>query len=591
MQEAIQQWADNLEFPPEWLSGYGAEELRSDTVAGVTVGVMLIPQGMAHAIIAGLPPIYGLYAALVPLLAYPLFASSRHLAFGPSAVDMVIVAAGVGAMAEVGTDEYITLAILLTLMVGLLQVIMGVMKLGFIANFLSRPVIAGLTFGAAIIIGFSQFDELLGVELSQTQYVYLLFYEAIQQIEEVHVLSLVVGLASIAILIGIPYLSPKIPTALVVVIIGALAGWLLDLQDRGVSVVADIPAGLPDLSAPGVSLGSMQSLLPTAIALALVQFMKNVSLGRIFAARHNYSIDPNRVLVAGGVANIVGSFFRSPPAGGSFSRTAVNDRSGARSPLSNVFAAGVIALTLLFLTPLFYHLPMPVLAAIIMVAGFSLIDIKELRTLFRTNKRDGYIALFTAGCVLLLGIQEGILLGIGATVIAVLYRISRPNVAELGHVPGTRLFRDLDRFGQAVQIGDILLLRVDASFSFANAEYFKNFILEKSKRGERDVRAVVIDGTSINALDTTAVDAFRSVIEDLEERDIEIHLTGLIGPVREVIVRSGLYDELGEDHFHMDPHEAVVHLLRKWDEADEGDRLEEYQDEVEEERESTPTAS
>jgi SulP family sulfate permease len=234
---------------------------------------------------------------------------------------------------------------------------------------------------------------------------------------------------------------------------------------------------------------------------------------------------------------------------------------------------------------------MPALAAIIMVAGFSLIDVDEIKSLFQAKERDGYIALFTAACTLFIGIQEGILLGIGASMVAVLYRISRPNVAELGHVPGTRLFRDLDRFDQAERIDDILVLRVDASFSFANAEYFKDFILESEQEG-RDISVVIIDGTSINDLDTTAVEALHSVSETLEDRGIELYFTGLIGPVREVVVRSGLRDTLGDDHFHMDPHEAVMHILEAWDAQDKRERVSAYFEKTEAQSEqSTPAAS
>ncbi|NBB85489.1 MAG: sulfate permease [Bacteroidetes bacterium] len=580
MLEALRQWIANVSIVPEWATTYDTSDAQGDLIAGFTVGIMLIPQGMAHAVIGGLPPIYGLYAALVPLLAYVLFARARHMSIGSSAVEMVVVAAGVGAIAQAGTDTYITLAILLTLMVGAIQLVMGLGRLGFVASLLSRPVIAGLTFGAAIIIGFSQFDELLGIDLSQTQYVYLLLYEAVHRLGEIHALSLGIGVGSVVLLVAIPYVKPVLPSALVVVILGTLVGWLFALEELGVRVIGNIPVGLPRPEVPALSLGDMQSLLSAALALSLVQFMKNVSIGRIFAARHSYTVDPNQILISTGVANIAGSFFRSPPVGGSFSRTAVNEQSGARTPASNLVAAGVIALTLLFLTPLFYYLPMPVLAAIILVAGFSLIDIGELHELLQTRRRDGYIALFTAGCVLVLGIQEGILLGIVATVLDVLYRISRPNMVELGHVPGTRSFRDVERFGETKLLDDILVLRVDASFSFANAEHFKDFILEKSKSDHRDVRAVVIDGTSINAVDTTAAETLWSVVDSLEERGIALYFTGLIAPVRKVMIRAGLYDELGRDRFHLDPHQAIAHILKTWDAEDGGDRLANYRDEV-----------
>ncbi len=576
----------------QWLPDYTTEALRGDATAGLTVGVMLIPQGMAYAVIAGVPPIYGLYAGLVPLLVYPLIGSSRHLALGPVSIDMLIIAAGVGAIAQAGTERYVALAILLTAMVGLLQMAMGAMKLGFVANLLSRPVIAGLTTAASFIIAISQIGSLLGVELGRSQYIHVLLIEAVQNAGNTHLLTLGIGTASIVLLMGLPRWLPKVPEALIVVVAGTLAGWGFGLREKGVSVVGSIPQGLPAPELWALSFSDLNTLLPAAITLALVQFMKDISLDRIFAARHGYTIDANRELIGVGAGNFFGSLFQSIPASGSFSRTAVNEQSGARTALANVFAAGVIALTLLFLTPLFYHLPTPVLAAIIIVSGFGLFDLRELRSLFKARRRDGYIALFTAGCTLFIGIQEGILLGIGTSVVAMLYRISRPNVAELGHVPGTRLFRDLDRFEQAARLRDIMVLRVDAAFSFANAEYFKDFILEKSEREGRPVKVVIVDGSSINGLDTTAIDALFSVTESLEEEGIELHLTGLIGPVREVVRRSGLHALLGENKFHLDPHQAVVSVLERWDAAEGTDRVTHYFNMADsEETEATPAAS
>ena len=405
-------------------------------------------------------------------------------------------------------------------------------------------------------------------------------------------LSLGVGGVGIALLLLIPKWNRLVPGALVVVVLATGASYAFSFEEHGMAVVGSIPKGLPPLSLPDLNLGTLNTLLPAAVTLALVQFMKDVSLGRVFATRHGYTIDANKELVGLGSANLVGSFFSSIPVSGSFSRSAVNDQTGAQTPLANWFTAGVIALTLLFLTPLFYSLPTPALAAIIIVAGIGLIDVHELRNLFKARRRDGYIALFTAGCTLFIGIQEGILLGIGASVIAVLYRISSPNVAELGHVPGTHLFRDLERFGQAVRLKDIMVLRVDASFSFANAEYFKDFILEKSEREGRNVEVVIVDGSSINGLDTTAIEALFSVAESLEEQGIELHFTGLIGPVREVVRRSGFHALLGDNKFHLAPHAAVVSVLERWDAEEDTDRIDQYFATTEpQKKEATPAAS
>ena len=559
-----------------WGSDYSAAALWHDATAGLTVGAMLIPQAMAYAVIAGLPPLYGLYAGLVPLLVYPLFGTSRQLALGPVAIDMLIVGAGVGAVAQSGTEAYVALAILLTALVGGVQVLMGVLRLGFVARLLSRPVIAGLTAAASLIIAFSQLGALLGIDLARSQYVHVLLWDAVQQAGQMHPLTLGIGLGGVGLLVGLARWAPHVPGPLVAVGGGTGMSWLFEFERQGVAVIGTVPTGLPRPEAWAASLQHLDALGPVALTLALVQFMKDVSLGRIFAKRHGYTIDPNRELIGIGAGNVVGSLFQAPPASGSFSRSAVNDRAGAASPLANAFAAGVIALTLLFLTPLFYYLPLPILAAIIIVSGMGLIDLQELRRLFRARRRDGYIAVFTAGCTLFVGIQEGILLGIGASLLAVLVRMSRPNVAELGHVPGTRRFRDLDRFAHARRLQDIMVLRVDAAFSFANAEYLYRFIVEKSAHEERPVRHVVMDGSSINSLDATAAETLFSVAERLEAAGIELHLAGLVGPVRETVRRAGLHALLGDAHFHLAPYHAVAHILERADADDGTDRLARY---------------
>ncbi|WP_022834741.1 SulP family inorganic anion transporter [Salisaeta longa] len=578
-----------------WATSYSSETLRADAVAGVTVGVMLIPQAMAYAVIAGLPPIYGLYAALAPPLIYAVLGSSRHLAIGPVALDMLIVAAGLSGLAATGSAEYVALTIALTALAGVFQVGMGLAQFGFAANLLSRPVITGLTTAAAIIIAGSQLGTLMGISLPQSQYVHVLVTAAIQNVESTHLLSLAIGGGCVAVLVLLRRLAPWVPGALVVVVGATLVSWLGNVQAAGVDIVGSIPTGLPEPRLPDLSLANIELLWPAALTLALVQFMKNASLGRVFATRHNYTINANQELVGIGAANAIGSLFQGIPASGSFSRSAVNDQAGARTPMANVMASVVIILTLLFLTPLFRPLPAPALAAIIMVAGFGLIDLEEIQELFETRRRDGTIALLTAGSVLFIGIQAGIIIGIVASVLLVLHRISRPNVAELGHVPGTRLFRDLERFEQAEPIDDILVLRVDAAFSFANAEYFKDFILDKSEREGRSIKVVVIDGTSINDLDTTAIEALESMLKTLRERGIDLHFTSLIGPVREVVRRSDLYQDLGEDHFHLDPHDAVTHVLQKWDRDDDitsTSRESRYMGQTEpEKKESTPAAS
>ncbi len=559
-----------------WLPDYGAADLRADLTAGLTVSVMLVPQGMAYAVIAGLPPIYGLYAALVPPVAYAVLGTSRQLSIGPTAIDMLIVAAGVGALAEAGTPRYVGLAILLAAVAGVVQIGMGLSRFGFLSALLSRPVITGFTAAAALTIASSQLGNLLGLALPNSQYAYVSVRAAVEHIEEVHLVSMALGLGSIALIVAGRRWREAFPAELLAVVAGTLIVWSLGLAAEGVAVVGRVPRGLPRFDVPILDTQAWRSLLPAAVTLALVQFMSVVSLGRVFARRHSYSIDANRELFALGAANVVGSFFRGLPVSGSFSRSAVNDRAGARTPLANVVVAVLIALTLLFLTPLLRYLPFPVLAGIIVVAAAGLIDVHEVHTLFQIRKREGFVALFTFICTLVIGIQEGLLLGMAASLVVVLQRMSRPHVAELGHVDGTRSFRDLGRFQAAHPLRGLLILRVGASFAFTNAAFLKEHLFEKSWKVGPPFRAVILDGRSINDLDTTAVEALFEVVDTLEKEGITLHVTGLSGPVRDLMRRSDLRGHIGEDRFHLNPHRAVVQILRRWDAEAGGERLKRY---------------
>lgn len=549
-----------------WLPRYGWGHLRGDLVAGLTVGVMLIPQGMAYAILAGVPPIYGLYASLVPLLIYPLFGTSRHLAIGIMAIDMLILSAGLSLLADPGTDAYLGLAFVLALMVGLIQMAMGLARLGFVVNLLSRPVITGFTAAAALTIGFSQLTNLLGIDLPRTPYIYTLLWETAQNVGDIHVITLLIGLVGITLLLALRRWLPWMPGPLLAVVLGTVAVWWFQLEGGGVEIVGDIPTGLPMPTVPKVNLPTLRALLPTAVTLSLVQFMSVISLGKVFAAKHRYTVKANHELFALGALNFFGSFFRSIPVSGSFSRSAVGEQAGGKTALTNAVAAIVIGLTLLFLTPLFYYLPIAVFASIIMVAAFGMVNVAEIRFLLRSKRIDGLIAILTFLATLIIGIQEGVLIGIAASVVAIMYRISRPHMAELGHLPGTRSFRDVKRYKNAEKIPGLFILRVDASFSFANAEYLRDRILRQIKRQD-DLRAVIIDASSINDLDMTATAVLKEIADTLEGHGIGLYFAGVKGSVRDVIRKSGLAEHLGENHFFLSPHRAVSTLLDAWDRA------------------------
>lgn len=569
-------WLEKTFKITNWIYDYDKSELSGDLKAGFTTGMMLIPQGMAYAIIAGMPPIYGLYAGVIPLFTYPLFGTSRHLSIGPLAIDMLIVGAGVTAIASSGSSEFVGLVILLTMMTGIFQLLMGTFRLGALFNFFSRPVISGFVMAAPIIIAFSQINNLLGMSLSDTQYIILLTDEALRNLDQIHWATVIWGFSAMGLLLLLKFISSSLPASAIILAISIPVAWLLEIEEQSVEIVGSIPEGLPAISIPNLNMENIRELLPTALTLALVQFMTVASLGKAFAKKHEYLIDSNHELVAIGASNFMGSLFSSVPVSSSFSRSAAAEQAGVKTPMANVFTAIIIIATLLFLTPFFYYLPMPILAAIIIVSVFSLVDVEEIKFLFKTKTSEGVIATFTFFCTLVVGIQEGILLGIAASMLTMLYKYSRPAVAELGVIPGTRIFKNLNRNPEAQRIDGILILRVDASFSFINAEFFRDFILEKSKEHSKDTRFVVIDGSSINLLDTTATDSLKSIIKTLAKWDMELYLTGLKGPVRDVIENSGLKDFLGVEHYCAHPHEAVEKILEKMDAEDDGDRVEEY---------------
>lgn len=539
-----------------WLQDYDRRALRGDLTAGLTVGVMLIPQAMAYALLAGVPPVYGLYASLVPLGLYALLGTSRQLAVGVVAIDSLIVIAAIAPLAEPGSQAFIAAAILLAGMTGLIQLGLGIARFGFLVALLSRPVISGFASAAAITIGLSQLPGLLGAPFAGLPTIWRLLAGAGELAGGAHLIASLIGIGAVALLLVLRKVRPAFPAALAAVVLSILAVWLLRLDLEGVRIVGRIPEGLPRPEVPSMSWSLAKSLLPTAFALALIQFTTLVSLGKTFARKHNYRIDANRELVSVGAMNFLGSLFQTIPVSGSFSRTAVADSAGARSPLANVFAMAVIGLTLLFLTPAFYYLPIPVFSAIIMVAAFGMVDWKEIRVLFRTKRIDGWIALATFAVTLFVGIQEGILAGIAASITAIMFRITRPDIVELGHLEGTSLYRDIERRAGTSRVKGVYILRFDASFSFANADYIRDHILSHLD-GTPETRALILDATSINDLDMTAAEVLTDLLRTLRERGIRLAIAGVKGRVADVMGSGNLAGDIGTENFYLSVHHAV----------------------------------
>jgi SulP family sulfate permease len=525
-----------------WISTYKKAWLSNDFAAGLTVGVMLVPQGMAYAMIAGLPPVYGLYAAMIPQVVYAIFGTSRQLAVGPVAMDSLLVAAAVTMLAEVGTDQYIVLAILLAFMMGSIQLVLGLFRMGFLVNFLSKPVISGFTSAAALIIGLNQLKHLLGVDIARSNYIHTILYEASQQLSSINIIALAIGVAGIIILKNIKKLHKAIPGALVAVVLGILVVQFLHLDGAGVKIVGNVPEGLPGFAVPDLNSVHFKELIPAALTLALIAFMEAVSVAKAIQAKHKseYNIDANQELIGLGMGNIVGSFFGSFPTTGGFSRSAVNDQAGAKTNLAAIISAALVALTLLFLTPLFYYLPQAILAAIIMVAVFGLIDIKYPIFLWNTRKEDFIMLMIAFIITLAVGIKEGILISIVISLIAMIYRSTKPHYAVLGRFPDSKVFRNIDRFDNLVIRNDVLIIRYDADLYFANTSHFVESVKkEVAKKGDK-LKLVVLQGNSIAHIDSSAYQAVSELIMELEQQKIIFYFSDLIGPTRDFLERAGI---------------------------------------------------
>jgi len=538
------------------LRGYDRTLLRADLSAGLTVGVMLIPQGMAYALIAGLPPIYGLYASLVPLVVYAAMGTSRHLAVGPVAMVSLLVAAGVGPLAGGDPERYVQLALLLALMVGTLQVAMGVMHFGFLTNFLSHPVLAGFTSAAAIIIGGSQLKHLLGVELPNSNHIHEIVLALGTRLGETHPLTLGMGVTAIALMTGLKRWRRTFPGPLLVVVLFTGATALLGLDEEGIRVVGPIPGGLPLPTLPPLEWTAITALLPAALTIALVGFMESIAVAKVYSSRHRYDVDANQELLALGAANLVGAVFRSFPVTGGFSRTAVNEQAGARSTVATLVSAGIIALTLLFLTGLFHTLPNTVLAAIVLVAVANLVNWREARHLWQVDRRDLGMMGVTFLATLAVGIEEGIVVGVVVSLGALVYETSRPHAAVLGRLPGTRTWRNIARHPSAEPVEGITVYRVDAGLSFANAEF-----LREQVRGlvevEPQPRALVLDFHAVNGVDSTALHQLAELLSSLRRLQVDAWFAGVKGPVMDRFRRTHLRDLVGEDHFFFEVDQAV----------------------------------
>ena len=544
----------------DWLPNYNKSHLKGDLVAGITVSIILIPQGIAYALIAGLPPIYGLYCALVPQVIYAIFGSSRQVAIGPVAMDSLTVATGVSTLALAGSQSYIEIAILLALLVGAIQFLLGIFSLGFIVNFLSRPVITGFTSAVALTIGLNQFRNLLGVDFLQSDLIQVVAVDIVKRIGDINLQTASIGLVSVLVIIILKRINKKIPNALIVVVFGIILLKYFGVHFDRVAIVKDIPSGLPGFSMPTYDLDQIRELMPIALTLVMVGYLETISIGKSLEAQQDeYRIRPNQELIALGLSNMVGSLFKSYPIASSFSRSAINQETGGKTGVSAFVSVIMVALTLLYLTPLFYYLPKTVLAAIIIVAVFGLINFKEAKYLWKANNLDFWLLIATFASTLVLGIEYGIFVGVALSLIILLFRTTRPYVTELGKVPDSDFFRNKNRFEEVIIEKDILVFRFDAQLFYANAGYFRDKLDEMVDAKGDQLKIIVFDAESMNRVDSTAVEMLKERIRFYQEKAITFYFAAVKGPVRDSLFKSGILEIIDINHFFMRPNDAVVY--------------------------------
>ena len=555
-----------------WLRTYRRADLASDLLAGIIVTIMLIPQSLAYALLASLPPQVGLYASILPLIAYALFGSSRTLSVGPVAVVSLMTAAAIGKIAVPGSPEYLAAALLLALLSGLFLLGLGLARLGAIANLLSHPVISGFISASAVLIAVSQMKHILGLPVQGHSLAEIL-PTLLDRLAETNLPTLAIGALGIAFLVWVRArlkpllvragLGPRLADALakagpVAAVIASIAAvTLLDLHDAGVRIVGDIPRGLPPLTLPAFDLDLWQRLLPAAALIGLVGFVESVSVAETLAAKRRQRIDANQELVGLGAANLGAAFTGGYPVTGGFSRSVVNYAAGAETPMAGVITAGLIALTVAFLTPLFFHLPNAVLAATIIVAVLSLVDLGAIRRTWRYSKADFAAMAATIVLVLAVGVEAGIVAGVLLSVVLFLWRTTRPHMAIVGRVPGTEHFRNIERHA-VIRSETVLIIRVDESLYFANSRYLEQQILA-AVADRPKITDVVLMCTAVNFIDASALESLEAIADRLKSADVRLHLSEVKGPVTDRLKRSDFLHHLTGQIF-LSQYEAMCSL-------------------------------
>ncbi len=551
-----------------FFSSLGKPEL-ADLKSGLTVGVVVIPQAMAYATLAGLPPQHGLYAAFVPVLLYGLFGSSRYLSIGPAALDSMLVAAFLVTLELPSLSAYVQAAILLTLLVGSLQFLLGLLKLGVLVQFLSKPVISGFTMAAVLLIGVSQLAPFLGLKDLTSP------FAALKNSFNVIVMTSSIGIGSLVLLLLGKRLLPKIPIELLVVILATLTTVSLKWAELGVAEVGSIPSGLPSFNGYLIDLYLIKELIPFAVALAILGFLSSMTIVKASESKTGIvESNPNKELRALGLANIVGALFQSYVASASFSRSSILMGSGSKSRWAVLFSAALVGLSLFVLTPLLEHIPMAVLSAIVLFSLIQLLSFNYPIKLWKQSRAEFLVLLCTFVLTLFVGIIQGLVLGILVSLIVWISRSVKPHYAVLGKIRNTHYYKNINRFSQDIDQDErLLLFRFDAPIFFANKDYFNQMLMDEIDKKGESLQEIVLISRGISYLDSSSIELLHHILKRLRQRGLGFSVAGAIGPTRDAMRRSGLMERIGGHRFFSKTADAVSFLNGEIDATEHSENI------------------
>lgn len=557
-------WKDRFTPFLNWLGELKDKEtLKADAIAGLTVALVLIPQSMAYAQLAGLPPYVGLYASFLPVIVASLFGSSRQLATGPVAIVSLMTATALEPLAINSVEGYMAYAAILAFMVGIMQLSLGLLRLGILVDFLSHPVVIGFTNAAALIIASSQVSKIFGIATRKGEHHYETVWHLIQDIPQTHMVTLIMGLFSIFLLVYMRKMAPRLPNVLITVVVCTLLAYFLEYEAKGGSVVGVVPSGLPGFKVPDVEFGQMVHLMVSAAVIALLGFVEAISVAKAISSETRQRLSANQELVGQGLGNLTASVFQGYAVSGSFSRSAVNFAANARTGFSAVVTGVLVGLTLLFLTPLLYHLPQATLAAVIMVAVFNLIKIEPIKHAWKVHRHDGFIAIAVFITTLFFAphLEKGIMIGVLLSLGLFLYRTMSPRLVEVcRHEDGTLRNAQLFKLKSSDTVS---VLRYEGDLYFANAGYLEGKVLN-SVAEKPNLKVMILDMESVDLVDSTGEETLGRIVERLESAGIELYIARPKKQIIDAFRRSGLLEKIGEERFFRERTQAARYAKEKF---------------------------